>query len=88
MNLFMDEAGEPLTGESFSWEELHARQKTCQQISRASQQSAMFLDICLDHLEENDFVRKEKGAYKLNTAFRDFKHATFYDLGSYDKRLG
>ena len=54
MNLFTDDAGEPVIDKAFSWEELHERQKRCQRISRSSRNSSVFLDICLHHLEPDN----------------------------------
>lgn len=87
IHLFFDEHDNPLLDETFTWQQLYERMRECSRINRATRNSPSFLDLALRQLTVDGFVRFDDGEYRLRDGFENFKHVTFYDLGSYDKRL-
>ena len=85
--LFLDETSRlPVPG-GLTWQELFERQKSCPRIGRASRNSPTFLEMSLYRLRKNGFVVAQGQRYRLHEDFKKFRHVTFYELGTYGKRL-
>ena len=85
--LFLDEFNQEHPDRWYDWDRLYERQQQCPRINRASRNSSISLDISLGHLVESQCLLREKDRFTLHPAFTDFKHATFYALGQYNKRF-
>ena len=84
---FMDNTTREPLERALTWQQLYDRQKHCRHINRASRNSPSFLDMSLHQLTETDFIVRDKDCYGLYPRFTQYKHATFYELGLYDRRL-
>ena len=84
--LFFDAAQQPELDTTFSWDDLHERQRTSPFISRASRRSQTYLDMVLEGLVRNGFVEQEGDRFRLAPGFADFQHVTFYQLSEFRKR--
>lgn len=87
IHLFFDAQDKPLLDRAFTWQELYERMRDCDRINRATRNSPSFLDLALRSLFDAGFIWTRDGKYQLAPGFEHFKHVTFYDLGSYDRRL-
>ncbi len=85
--LFFSEHLQPETGRYISWEELHRRQSTSQNIGKSARFSPTFLDAVLETLVRDRFLVSSGQSFALHPEFHHFDHVSFYPLGQFGKEF-
>ena len=87
MYLFFSDDDQPEYEKRFTWQQLYDRMQQCRHINRACRHSPTYLDLSLDKLVRKDFLETDKQTYWLTPHFDSYVHVTFYELGTYERRL-